>query len=317
MSTTRPISEAKREANRRNAQRSTGPNTDAGKNAVRFNAVTHGLFARSIVVDGGDCREDFAEFADLLTRLHDEFDPLGAMEEFLVRQIAAAMWKLQRASRAEVGEIRRSGDDIRHAIERRRAKHVRLAIRFPDGEALRRYSAGIEYLLCRLHAISDEVRAGHLTAKANRWFIVFFYQRIVRWTVAMGSKQVGDLAHDIQAQLLGELESQVKELQAELPKVEREEQWRVEAEVLQRALPTGDALSKIGRCESRTSKELHRWLALLQDLQQQRLKHGRDAGREKNDFEKQTQPSTGGSAYRAAMSGRMRRTRQPTTDLWV
>ena len=38
-------SSAKAEANRRNAQKSTGPKTAAGKNRVRLNALKHALYA--------------------------------------------------------------------------------------------------------------------------------------------------------------------------------------------------------------------------------------------------------------------------------
>jgi hypothetical protein len=38
------------EANRGNALRSTGPNTEAGKTAARRNAVRHGLIAETVVV---------------------------------------------------------------------------------------------------------------------------------------------------------------------------------------------------------------------------------------------------------------------------
>ncbi|MFO0887832.1 MAG: hypothetical protein U0790_01670 [Isosphaeraceae bacterium] len=38
-------SPARIEANRRNAQRSTGPRTEAGKDKVRLNALKHGLDA--------------------------------------------------------------------------------------------------------------------------------------------------------------------------------------------------------------------------------------------------------------------------------
>ena len=44
------VSEAKLEANRRNAKQSTGPRTEAGKFRSSQNAVTHGLRAESLVV---------------------------------------------------------------------------------------------------------------------------------------------------------------------------------------------------------------------------------------------------------------------------
>ncbi len=44
-----PISEARRCANLRNAQRSTGPKTDAGKQQARTNALKHGLSATVLI----------------------------------------------------------------------------------------------------------------------------------------------------------------------------------------------------------------------------------------------------------------------------
>jgi len=37
------------DANRRNCQKSTGPNTASGKASARCNAVTHGMTARTIM----------------------------------------------------------------------------------------------------------------------------------------------------------------------------------------------------------------------------------------------------------------------------
>ena len=39
-------------ANRLNAQSSTGPRSDQGKAASRFNALKHGIEARSLVIPG-------------------------------------------------------------------------------------------------------------------------------------------------------------------------------------------------------------------------------------------------------------------------
>lgn len=51
------ISTAKVDANRKNAQKSTGPRTPAGKSIASMNAVKHGLSARMPVVPAEDTDE--------------------------------------------------------------------------------------------------------------------------------------------------------------------------------------------------------------------------------------------------------------------
>jgi hypothetical protein len=48
------ISDKQQEANRQNAQHSTGPKTPEGKAAVRFNALTWSLRARSLMINADD-----------------------------------------------------------------------------------------------------------------------------------------------------------------------------------------------------------------------------------------------------------------------
>jgi hypothetical protein len=99
----RVISPRKLEANRRNAQRSTGPRTGEGKEKVRFNAVKHGLLVKAIEMNLSGIRESKVEFHQLLSSLHDELRPVGMLEELCVEQMATAYWRLRRVLRA--GEI--------------------------------------------------------------------------------------------------------------------------------------------------------------------------------------------------------------------
>src|SRR5580704_13702448 len=66
------LSERKLAANRRNAQKSTGPKTVLGKNRSRRNATTHGVLARKTLLlsDGRLCD---AELSDYYDRLCDEY----------------------------------------------------------------------------------------------------------------------------------------------------------------------------------------------------------------------------------------------------
>jgi len=89
--------EAQINANRRNAQKSTGPRTEEGKRVVSQNAVTHGLFAHEAVLK---C-EDPAEYELHREALLDEFRPVGAMESILAERIVSLSWRLQRAERMQ------------------------------------------------------------------------------------------------------------------------------------------------------------------------------------------------------------------------
>ena len=84
-------------ANRRNAARSTGPRTPAGKAAASRNALRHGLTAQSPLLPS----EDSAAYQLHLDRFRAEWQPLGPTEESLVRRMAEADWALQRVPALE------------------------------------------------------------------------------------------------------------------------------------------------------------------------------------------------------------------------
>ena len=86
------------EANRRNAQKSTGPKTPEGKAAVSMNALRHGLRARTVVLPG----ENPDEFHQLCNDLEAEWRPQSRTEQFYVEQMAVSQWKLIRMEVVEV-----------------------------------------------------------------------------------------------------------------------------------------------------------------------------------------------------------------------
>ena len=106
MRCTKTVTPLKLEANRKNAKRSTGPRTERGKSIARFNAVTRGLFAKHVIIPICDGDQAGKEFQSLLDGLHQDFQPVGFYEEWLVIKIAQCMWRLRRATRCESGSIR-------------------------------------------------------------------------------------------------------------------------------------------------------------------------------------------------------------------
>ena len=79
-------------ANRENGKKG-GPKTAAGKAAVRYNAVKHGLLSQQVVLPD----EDEAAFAELSDSLMASLNPQGAVEKMLVDIIIASYWRLKRA----------------------------------------------------------------------------------------------------------------------------------------------------------------------------------------------------------------------------
>ena len=89
-------SEKQINANRQNAQKSTGPKTDEGKAAVSQNAVRHGLFAQSVIK--GENEADYEAFHDKMVA---EMKPVGPTEILLAERIVSLWWRLERAERIQ------------------------------------------------------------------------------------------------------------------------------------------------------------------------------------------------------------------------
>ena len=97
-------STAQVEANRANAQKSTGPRTPEGKAVAAQNAVRHGLLAKEVVVKG----EDPGEFELYRQQMLEELAPVGLMEETLAQRIVGLSWRLRRAERLQARRMTKS-----------------------------------------------------------------------------------------------------------------------------------------------------------------------------------------------------------------
>ena len=80
------------EINRQNAQKSTGPRTEAGKQRSSLNAIRHGLTARTPVL----ASEDLAAYQRHCRQFVDEYQPATATETQLAQDLADTSWRLNR-----------------------------------------------------------------------------------------------------------------------------------------------------------------------------------------------------------------------------
>jgi len=98
--------QAQLSANRRNAQKSTGPRTAEGKLRSSRNAIQHGLLSAAPQLPG----EDPAEFEAFLQAVLLDQRPAGAVQTMLVERIAHLQWKLKRLPQIEASIITSQAD---------------------------------------------------------------------------------------------------------------------------------------------------------------------------------------------------------------
>ena len=97
------------EANRRNALRSTGPRTDAGKQVSRRNAVRHGLTAETVI----GALEDAEDYKAFEVAILADYDAQSAVERELVLRLASILWRLRRANAMETGLFEIQAEHLR------------------------------------------------------------------------------------------------------------------------------------------------------------------------------------------------------------
>ena len=83
-------SDAQREANRKNAARSTGPKTVEGKERSRANSLKHGMTGDGVVLR----EEDQTEVAKLAGQLEAEMKPTAAIGRILLKRVAVLAVRL-------------------------------------------------------------------------------------------------------------------------------------------------------------------------------------------------------------------------------
>jgi hypothetical protein len=131
------------QANRLNAQKSTGPRSVEGKAASRMNALKTGIDAESLVVPG----ESADDLALLTAEYLESCRPATPLERVQVDILIRADWQLRRLARAEAQLWQDADNDL---TERARA--------FPLGNAYRDYSNVFTRLQRRIDATERSYR---------------------------------------------------------------------------------------------------------------------------------------------------------------
>ena len=91
------ISDKAGQANRQNAQHSTGPKTPEGKSAIRFNALTYGLRTRATILPD----ENAADYSRLWDDLEADWQPQDRTERCYLETMVTSQWLLARVAASE------------------------------------------------------------------------------------------------------------------------------------------------------------------------------------------------------------------------
>jgi hypothetical protein len=151
-------------ANRANAQHSTGPTSEAGKHAVSQNAVRHGLSGRTHAALPGE-HEAYQRHCQSMV---EALAPAGIIETAIAQDIAADRWRLARARSMEnalFAKLAESGSGYDHA-ENQAAAWADPATGFQRlALYANRIQRAIERNTARLEAMQAERKAAHAQAQ--------------------------------------------------------------------------------------------------------------------------------------------------------
>lgn len=93
-----------------------GPNTEEGKEVVRWNATRHGISSPQPVVPGLEKTEDWEGHREGIV---ENLSPVGQLEVTLAERVALLSWRLHRVTRYETGAIAISQETIEDDIHDR------------------------------------------------------------------------------------------------------------------------------------------------------------------------------------------------------
>lgn len=151
------VSEARLQANRQNASKSTGPRTAAGKGKSAMNAVRHGIWSRTVLL----ACDDRAEFETFAVGIAERLQPADELERMLVDRVVATAWRMRRLQQIECAIFDQGLAD--HSALSHDSDAAKIGLAFgrsrPRMEALGRAETALERSLYRALAALQEAQS--------------------------------------------------------------------------------------------------------------------------------------------------------------
>lgn len=261
------------EANRQNAQQSTGPKTEEGKAIAKLNAIKHGILSEAVLITKGDGLERKETYLAFYNGLRDYFQPQGTMEDTLVEHIVVTLWRKRRVLRFELGCLRKQLDDHRQIAEASEEAHTPKTIfdrLMAAKKQLAHHQQEKQYLKEDYDILSDE--------EVGNWADSYFKVAERKNFEAEEPEQVRDwlkkqgLTEDqIRQELIQVEDAAIEAAQAEIKALEPQVELELERMALLASLPAqGWQLDRIIRYEASLDRQLYKAINQLERLQRRR-----------------------------------------------
>jgi hypothetical protein len=272
------------DANRRNAQKSTGPKTPEGLAVSKLNALKHGILSRQVLVRGLNINESSRDLNALHERFCQNLNPVGPVEEMLVDQIVTTHWRLRRALTAESGEIALSVDEGQGKRSRPNVKFevMRWELSGDPVTAMQYSALGNSILTDCLREVRAQVeKDGELTEAAIQKFQYHdkpnrFSEELEKLRLRLSQNSNGaDEAtrrEENKKQALAYIDRELTTVRWLQNKCAKREAAEEEARQSAAVLPSMEVLEKILRYETKLERQMY--LAMSQLERVQRLRQG-------------------------------------------
>jgi len=304
-------SEAKKEANQKNALVSTGPRTLDGKAVSSKNALKHGILSKELVITEGEGKEPVEVFNELREACFDYYQPDAAIETMLVDRVVACFWRMRRVIAYETGSIRMELDSL---TERRKYAREAVMDRWETDAnrsgyssdyriAVHNNSMGLKKIIGAMERAKTKIlETGSLDDDSANKLINscgYLYEHLVAGVVELARRmkyrsddeirdiakkereiltkhkkldpRITDVRKIIKASLVSYIDLGLDWVKEQYEKVKKQEKMEDHAARLEANLPDQAALDKICRYEAHLERQLSKAMDQLEKYQRARL----------------------------------------------
>jgi hypothetical protein len=313
------LTPARLEAARRNAQRSTGPRSQAGKQRVRMNALKHGCDAapenEAAVMRA--LGEDPARYAALKRDLMSSYGPGDALWDQQLEDLAKLYWRRNRIERMETGLMRRALEALEERGRERRQQIAAATFDACHGAAMdidlgepTDPAVRLRLLLSLLGVLRQQVRQ-RVFKPRQRCLMETYYRGEIGWRAGRLCHLLWLFVRRVECERQGErelhefvseyfeggeagVESHYQELLAlleeEIADVEEESKHEVKAQEDRDAIerdaclaPAGEAWEMLLRQEAALDRSIDRKVRIILTMRKEHAQQQKEAARPPED----------------------------------